>query len=62
VSQDILKTGVRHCYACIQWDGRRSYDSANASIKTDPGSEGLCRVKHRQVKGNLHCDLFFPLK
>ena len=62
MSQDILHAGTRRCYACIQWDGVRSYDAAKGSIKTDPGSEGNCRVKHAKVKGNHYCDLFFALK
>ncbi len=62
MSQDILRIGTRRCFACIQWDGRRSYDATRASIKTDPGSEGNCRVKHHPVKGNHVCDLYFPLR
>lgn len=62
MSQDLLHPGVRRCYACIQWDGRRSYDAEKGSIKTDPGSDGNCRVKHQMVKGSHYCDLFFPLR
>lgn len=62
MSQDLYRRGTRHCYACIQWDGRRSYDSTTGIIKTDAGQEGACRVKHAAVKGTGYCDLYYALK
>jgi hypothetical protein len=60
--QDIHQLGSRHCFACIQWDGRRSFDPATKTIRADIGSEGRCLVKHANVKGTHYCDLFFSLK
>jgi len=62
MAQDILHSGAKRCFACIQWEGRRSYDPASGSIRTDQGSEGNCRVKHVPVKGNRCCNLYFPLR
>ena len=60
--QDIYPVGTRRCFACIQWDGRRSYDREAAKIKTDAGSEGWCRVKHCNTKGTHCCDNFAALR
>ncbi len=60
--QDIHHLGAKHCYACIQWDGRRSFDQAAKTIRADIGSEGRCLVKHATVKGTQSCSLFFPLR
>jgi len=60
--QDIHQLGAKHCYACIQWDGHRSFDQAAKTIRADIGSEGRCLVKHATVKGTHACALFYPLK
>jgi hypothetical protein len=60
--QDIYHFGAKHCYACIQWDGRRTVEQDSKTIRTDAGSEGRCLVKHQNVKGTYYCDLFFPIK
>lgn len=60
--QDIHQLGSRHCYSCIQWDGRRTFDQVAKTIRADIGSDGRCLVKHSNVKGTHSCDLFFPLK
>lgn len=60
--QDIHRLGSRHCYTCIQWDGRRSFDPATKTLKVDTGSEGRCLIKHANVKGTHVCDLYYPLK
>jgi hypothetical protein len=60
--QDIHLLGARHCYACIQWDGKRSFDQVAKTIRADIGSDGRCLVKHTNVKGTHRCELFFPLR
>jgi hypothetical protein len=60
--QDIHRFGQRHCFACIQWDGKRSVDQAAKTIRADIGSDGRCLVKHATVKGTHSCNLFFPLR
>ena len=62
MSQDIHHLGVKHCFACIQWDGRRSFDQSSKTIRADIGSEGRCLVKHANVKGTHCCELFYSLK
>jgi hypothetical protein len=59
---DIHHLGARHCYACIQWDGKRTFDQTAKTIRVDAGSEGRCRVKHANVKGTHYCELFYALK
>jgi hypothetical protein len=60
--QDFHEFGARHCYACIQWDGRRTIDQTAKKIRADIGSEGRCLVKHASVRGTHSCELYFPLK
>jgi hypothetical protein len=60
--QDLLPQGSRHCFACIQWDGQRTYHPERNIIKVAPASEGTCRIKRSKVKGSSVCDQFFALK
>lgn len=62
MSQDIMPAGKKKCYACIQWDGQRSYYADKQAIKVDVGREGLCRITKKKIKGSSSCDTFFPLK
>ena len=36
---DIHQLGARHCFACIQWDGKRSIDQGTKNIRVDAMSE-----------------------
>ncbi len=60
--QDLLPRGARHCFACIQWDGKRTYHPERDIIKVDPTTEGNCRIKRSMVKGSSFCDQYFALK
>ncbi|MDP3177291.1 MAG: hypothetical protein Q8M76_05255 [Spirochaetaceae bacterium] len=62
MAQDLLRAGKRRCFACIQWDGKRSYEPQLRIIKTDQGANGNCRVKHATIKGSAYCDRFDPLR
>jgi len=62
MSQDFYPIGQHHCYACIQWDGTRSYDAEHGKIKVDSGSLGTCRITHAQVRGTSSCDNYYPLR
>lgn len=62
MAQDFKEAGKFYCYACIQWDGQRSYYPEKKLIKVDVGREGICRVSKKKVKGNSHCDSYFPLR
>ncbi|HTX71497.1 MAG TPA: hypothetical protein VMC79_01610 [Rectinemataceae bacterium] len=60
--QEIYPAGTRRCFACIQWDGRRSYDQKTQKIKTDAGADGWCRMKHGNTRGTHVCDDFTALR
>ena len=62
MEQDLKKAGVKRCYACIQWEGQRTYYSDKKLIKVDALREGNCLVHHKKVKGSSSCDQFFPLR
>ncbi len=62
MSQDLYPAGTHRCFACIQWDGRRSYESERRVIKTDAGSEGRCRLRHATTKGSGSCPEFYALR
>ncbi|HOX48586.1 MAG TPA: hypothetical protein P5165_10865 [Spirochaetia bacterium] len=62
MSQELYPVGSKRCFACIQWEGRRSYDPEKKLIKADAGSAGRCLVIHQDVKGSHYCDNYFPLR
>ncbi len=62
MSQDLKPIAAKRCYACIQWEGVRSYDRGTQMVKVDVGREGKCLVHRTMVKGSHFCDQFFPLK
>jgi hypothetical protein len=62
MSQEFMEAGKKHCYACIQWDGQRTYYADKKIIKVDTGKEGTCRITRQKIKGSGHCDQFFPLR
>jgi hypothetical protein len=62
MAMDIHQLGDRKCYACIQWDGHRTYDRDSKTIKADISSEGRCLFKHASIKGTRRCEQFSPLR
>jgi len=62
MSQDLKEANAKRCYACIQWEGQRTYDPVKKLIKVDAGREGNCLVQHKKVKGTHFCDQYFPLR
>jgi len=40
MSQELKESGVKRCYACIQWDGQRTFYPEKKQIKVDAGSMG----------------------
>ncbi len=62
MSQEMKETGARHCYACIQWTGQRTFYPEKKTIKVDVGSEGTCLMTHQKIKGSGHCEQYFPLR
>lgn len=62
MSQEFYPIGQHHCYACIQWDGTRTYDQEHGKIKVDAGIVGTCRVTHAKIKGTGYCENYYPLR
>lgn len=62
MEQDLKKAGMKRCYACIQWEGQRTYYADKQLIKVDVGRTGNCLVLHKPVKGSHFCEEFFPLR
>lgn len=62
MEQDLKKAGVKRCYACIQWEGQRTYYSDKKMFKVDTHREGNCLVLHHKTKGSHFCDHFDALK
>ena len=60
--QDFKPVGVQKCYACIQWEGQRSYYPEKKQIKVDIKHEGHCLVCHKKTKGESTREHFFPLR
>ena len=60
--QEFYPAGLKRCFACIQWDGRRSYDKDAGKIKADAGIDGWCRMKHNNTRGSHCCDDFTALR
>ncbi len=62
MSQDLKEAGVKRCYACIQWEGQRTYYPEKKQIKVDVKREGNCLMLHKKTKGDSSCEHFFALK
>ncbi|TFG84532.1 MAG: hypothetical protein E4H20_02930 [Spirochaetales bacterium] len=62
MAQEMMEVGTKHCYACIQWDGQRSYYPDKKLIKVDATKEGICRITRQKVKGGGRCEQYFPLR
>ncbi|PKL24270.1 MAG: hypothetical protein CVV47_11015 [Spirochaetae bacterium HGW-Spirochaetae-3] len=62
MSQEMKEIGIKHCFACIQWTGQRTFYPDKKQIKVDVGSDGTCLMTHRTTKGSGHCDQYFPLR
>ncbi len=62
MSQELHPAGTRRCFACIQWDGKRSYEPERKLIKADAGCEGICRLSHHMTKGSGVCAQFYALR
>lgn len=62
MSQDLKDSGVKRCYACIQWEGQRTYYPEKKQIKVDPAREGNCLMLHKKIRGDGNCEHFFALK
>ncbi len=62
MDSDYKKAGAKHCYACIQWEGKRTFDPIKKTIKVKETDEGKCLIYHKKVKGSHICDHFEPLR
>lgn len=62
MDQDFKKAGVKKCYACIQWEGLRTYYPDKKQIKVAPSHEGNCLVQHKKFKGTHFCDNYEMLR
>lgn len=60
--QDVVGSDAKRCYACIQWEGQRSFDHATKKIKVDAAGMGYCLVKHCSTKGSFACEHYFQIK
>lgn len=59
--QDFHPVETKRCYACIQWQGARTYEPQKKMIRVDAGRMGNCLMKRTLVRGSAACDQFFPL-
>ncbi len=62
MSRDLKPIASKRCYACIQWEGTRTYEREKQLMRVDEGSLGNCLVKHAKTKGSFYCDQFFQLR
>lgn len=60
--QDLKASEAKRCYACIQWEGQRTFYSEKKMIKVDANKEGNCLVLHKKIKGTGFCEQYFPLR
>lgn len=58
MEQDFKKIDVKRCYACIQWDGQRTWYPEKKLMKVAENSEGNCRVFHVKKRGSASCEHF----
>lgn len=61
MARDLHPYRVQKCYACIQWEGNRTYFADKKAIKADLGEQGHCRLFHVLKKGSQTCERFDAL-
>lgn len=61
MEQDFKKIDVKRCYACIQWDGQRTWYPEKRLMKVAENSEANCRVFHERKRGSASCEHFMPI-
>lgn len=61
MSQEILPAKARRCYACIQWEGVRTYKREEGIIKVDQTKEAFCLLLREKKPGRGTCDKFTQL-
>jgi hypothetical protein len=47
---------VSKCYSCIQWEGDRSFDRKNKTIRADLRAQGNCLLWRKLTSGRSSCD------
>jgi hypothetical protein len=62
MSKELKKMEGKHCYACLQWDGPRTFDPEKKMLLVDENLEENCLIFHKKVKGSSTCDRFFPFR
>lgn len=58
MAQELKKVDIKRCYACIQWDGQRTWYPAERMVRVDESREGHCRMFHEKRKGSATCERF----
>lgn len=51
----------KHCYACIQWEGHRTWDRKTKQVSVNDKSNEHCLALHKKVRGDGMCERFFPI-
>lgn len=51
----------KRCYACIQWEGHRTWDGKTKLVSVNEKSNEHCLVLHKRVRGDGMCERFFPI-
>jgi len=62
MARDMMPAGNKRCYACIQWEGTRTYLREKKQIKVDPHDSGNCLVFKIKKLGSGSCEHMEPLK
>lgn len=61
MGQDFKPVNVKNCYACLQWDGNRTYYPDRKVVKVDDRTEANCRIYHKKIKGTSFCEHYHPM-
>jgi len=60
--KDYEAMNEKRCYACMNWDGIRSVDSAKRKILVDQRDTSNCRYWHVNKQGDDTCVQFNPIQ
>ena len=61
MSREYKSMEEKHCYACIQWEGHRTWDRKTKQVSVNDKSNEHCLALHKKVRGDGMCERFFPI-
>lgn len=61
MGRDFHSANVKRCYACGNWEGNRTFYSAERKVKVDDRESANCHFWHKKTDGSDTCEQYVPM-